>query len=341
MVSPFDIEEIFPDIAAESVRLPRRQTGGSPQGLAVTLITDYTLRTRAWLPTAAIVALLGDFDVTTGAARTTISRLARRGVLEGSRQGRHSSYRLTLAAAASLSLGGMTVAAYAAHPDIWDGSWTLVIFTLPKEESIRRSTLRTHLRWLGFAPLYDGVWVSPNPLTIKERAELPAVTPGTITAFRAQHLELTAGGTRNPIDAWDIAGIAEQYDRFIQRWEPLLPDLRTGSVTGAAAVRARAEVMDTYRRFPALDPLLPSELMPPDWPRARARELFRTVYDHLAEPAQDHVRAVVAQTVEGPHLDIRAHTVAEMSLGIRPLHPDDGPGEDSAPTGTASSGAVR
>ncbi|GAB2881315.1 hypothetical protein GCM10027074_56930 [Streptomyces deserti] len=39
------------------------------------------------LPVAAIVALLGEFDVAVGAARTTISRLARRGAPEGSRQG--------------------------------------------------------------------------------------------------------------------------------------------------------------------------------------------------------------------------------------------------------------
>ncbi|MGS2648263.1 hypothetical protein [Streptosporangium sp. LJ11] len=45
MVRPFDIEEIFPEVAAG----PRRRSGGSAQELAVTLIADYTLRTRAWL----------------------------------------------------------------------------------------------------------------------------------------------------------------------------------------------------------------------------------------------------------------------------------------------------
>ena len=48
MTSPYDIEEIFPGDATDPVRLPRRQTGNSPQGLAVTLLADYTLRTRAW-----------------------------------------------------------------------------------------------------------------------------------------------------------------------------------------------------------------------------------------------------------------------------------------------------
>ena len=57
---PFEIEEIYPGRRSPGVRLPRRQAGSSPQGVAVTLLADYTLRTRAWLPSAAIVALLGE-----------------------------------------------------------------------------------------------------------------------------------------------------------------------------------------------------------------------------------------------------------------------------------------
>lgn len=317
MSSPFPIEEIFPDVTGESGRLPRRQTGNAPQSLAVTLVADYTLDNRAWLPNAAIVDLLGDFGITIGAARTAISRLARRGVLEGSRQGRHSFYRLTEPAAADLSIGGASIATFATRPDAWDGSWTVIVFTLPKEEKSQRSALRAQLRWRGYAPLYDGVWVSPQPLTAETYEQLIAVTPGAMTAFRAQHLPFVADATREPIEAWDIVEIARQYQAFIRRWEPLLPRIRAARVTGADAVRARTEVMESYRRFPTLDPLLPLELMPSDWPRTRAGELFVAAYDGLVEPAQDHVRAVVARTVDDPQPDIRAHTVADMNAAHR------------------------
>jgi phenylacetic acid degradation operon negative regulatory protein len=320
VVSPFDIEEIFPDVAAGSGRLPRRQAGSAPQSLTVTLVADYTLRTRTWLPTAAIVDLLGEFGITSGAARTAISRVARRGVLEGSRQGRHSSYRLTEPAAADLSLGGISIATFVANRDAWDGSWTVVVFTLPKEEKTQRSALRAQLRWRGFAPLYDGVWVSPHPLTAQAYEELVAETPGAMTAFRARRLRFKADATRDPIEAWDVTAIAQQYEAFIKAWEPLVPRIRVGEVTGADAVRARTEVMETYRRFPALDPRLPLELMPPDWPRTRAGELFRAVYDGLVAPAQEHVRAVVARVADGPQPGIRAHTIADMNVGVRPSH---------------------
>ena len=316
MASPFNIEEIFPDVTAAPVRLPRRQVGSSPQGLAVTLVADYTLRTRTWLPSAAIVALLSESGVTSGGARTAISRLYRRGVLEGRREGRQSSYRLTQPAVTSLSIGGGQIAAFAAQDDSWDDLWTLIAFSLPQEKNTQRRTLRGQLRWLGYAPLYDGLWVCPHDLTPKARAELAGITLGAMTVFRSRHVELEAATSRNPIEAWDIADIARQYTAFVRRWEQLPPRIRAGDVTGAEAVRARTGVMDTYRRFRFLDPRLPIQLMPAPWPRAAARDVFLAVYDGLAEPAQQHVRAVAARFSGDPQPDIRAHTTTDLGSGI-------------------------
>jgi phenylacetic acid degradation operon negative regulatory protein len=313
------LEEIFSDEgdgAAGPVRSPGWQSTVSPQGLAVTLIADYTFPVRSWLPSAAIVALLGEFHVTPGAARTTISRLMRRGVLEGSRQGRYSSYRLTSQAAVDLWSGASSIATFTTQPDSWDGRWTLIAFSVPEQESTRRRALRTALRWRGFAPLYDALWVSPHPLTPKGRIEVADLARGAVTVFRARQEELDTAVDRNPVEAWDLTGIAEHYHAFISRWSGLLPHISADGVTGADAVRARTEVLHAYRHFPILDPLLPIGLLPSDWPRSRAREVCVAVYDGLLQPAQDHVRAVVTRFSEGPHLDIRAHTIAGMSAGI-------------------------
>ena len=313
MTSPYDIEEIFPD---DAVRLPRRQSGNSPQGLTVTLMADYTLSTRAWLPSAAIVALLAEAGVSHAGARTTISRLARRGVLEGSRQGRNSSYRLTVAAALNLAAGGRSIVAAGAADEPWDHHWTLIAFSLPQDEVARRRELRTRLRWFGCAPLYDGLWISPHDLTGKIRAQLAALAFDTVTVFRARHVELGDSTGRDPLDAWDTTAIARHYEDFLRRWRPLLPDIRAARVTGVEAVRARTEVMDTYRRLPILDPRLPLVLLPPGWPREAARDVFTAVYDGLAGPAQDHVRAVAGTFTTDPLADVRAHTVADMLAGL-------------------------
>jgi phenylacetic acid degradation operon negative regulatory protein len=327
VTSPYDIEEIFPD---DAVRLPRRQSGNSPQGLTVTLLADYTLRTGAWLPSAAIVALLAEAGVSHAGARTTISRLARRGVLEGSKQGRNSSYRLTSAAALDLAAGGRSIVAAAAAAEPWDHRWTLIAFSLPQDEVARRREVRSRLRWFGCAPLYDGLWISPHDLTDKARAQLAELAAGTMTVFRARHVDLGERTGRNPLDAWDTTAIARHYDAFIRRWRPLLPDIRASRITGIEAVRARTEVMDTYRRLPILDPRLPLELLPPGWLREPARNLFTAVYDGLAGPAQGHVRAVVSRFTTDPPTDVQAHTVADMLDGLH------GAWQPVAEPGTAS-----
>ncbi|MFI5850763.1 PaaX family transcriptional regulator C-terminal domain-containing protein [Micromonospora chalcea] len=314
MPSPFDIEEIYPD-EAPTPRLPRRQAGTSPQSVAVTLLADYTLRTRAPLPSAAIVELLAETGVTSAGARTAISRLARRGVLEGSRQGRNSFYRLSRGAAADLSVGGSWIVASTVDPQAWDGCWTVVAFSLPQDRGTQRRALRGQLRWLGFAPLYDGLWISPYELGEPARSRLAQLAPGAVTVFRGRQDALDVTGQRAPVDAWDIAAISAQYEEFLRRWTPLASRLE--SVDGPAAVRARTEVMDTYRRFPTLDPRLPLELLPPGWLRRPARDLFTAVYDGLAERAQRHVRAVVARFAEPVPPGIQAHTTADMLAGVR------------------------
>ncbi|MGZ0233438.1 PaaX family transcriptional regulator [Streptomyces sp. CPS1] len=315
MVRPFDVHEIYSDDPADSVRFPLRRAGGSPQSLAVTLLADYTLRTRASVPSAAIVALLGEFGVTPAASRTAISRLARRGVLESTRRGRHSSYRLSDPAAVNLSLSGHSIVAFTERAEQWDGSWTIIAFSLPEGRSAERRALRGQLRWLGYVPLYDGLWLSPRPFTTRAREELAAVGSGSLTVFRAQHVELAQTVHRDPLDAWDVAAIAEEYTSFIDRWSPLLERIRSGEVGGAEAVSARTEVMDTYRRFHVLDPLLPMRCMPQGWRRVEVRTIFDAVYDGLAKTAQEHVRTVAASSSTG-HDGIGAHTTGDMLAGV-------------------------
>jgi phenylacetic acid degradation operon negative regulatory protein len=333
MVSPFQLDEIFPDDAADSARLPRRQVGTSPQGLTVTLIADYTLRNDAWLPATALLTLLHEFGSTSAAARMAISRLTRRGVLESRRHGRFSLYRLTRPAADELLTGGCGVAGFAAEPETWDGLWTFVSFSLPQAETTRRQALRVRLRWSGYAPLYDGVWVSPQPLTPQDRVDLAAAAPGWITVARAQHLALDTDSDRSPVEAWDVEAIAGHYQDFIRRWSALLPGIADGDITGAEAVRARTQVMDTYRRFPTIDPMLPTELLAPGWPRRRAREVFVAVYDGLARPAQEHVRAVATGGARQPGHEIEAHTVAEMRTRLGRIPVDDAKDRVASPTG--------
>jgi phenylacetic acid degradation operon negative regulatory protein len=270
--------------------LPRSQVGSSPQHLLTTLLGDYWLNRSEHLPSAALVALLGEFDVSVTGARAALSRLARRGLLVTSKQGRNSFYGIAPTVVDALAAGGYRFVGFGTESEQWDGHWTLASFSLSEEQSELRYPLRSQLRWLGFAPLYDGLWVSPRPVAEHCRDVLKDLGLSEVTVFRAVQV---ADVGRPPIDAWDLDELAQLYTRFVRTWEPLRDKAHRGDIDAAAALEARTRIMDSWRRFPSLDPDLPKQLLPPHWPRGEARDLFVEVYDALGPLAATRVRQVV------------------------------------------------
>jgi phenylacetic acid degradation operon negative regulatory protein len=312
-----DVDQVLTALGVASPRLPRRQVGGAPQNLAVILMADFTLRTREWVPSAAIVELLAQFDVSAANARTTISRLARRGILEAGKLGRNTFYRLSAPSTADLVESGRHLAGHPEEAEAWDGSWSLVAFSLPNDHGADRRALRSQLRWQGFAPLYDGLWVRPAPLGADGVADLVEIAPSRITAFRSDHLTFDLPMGRTPLDAWDLAGIDARYRAFIERWQAHLarPDFKR--LSGVQALVTRTAVIEEYRLLPLLDPPLPLAVMPRDWPRLPAHETLTAVYDGLARPATRHVLDVMTTaTGQAPPPGIGAHTVSQMAAGL-------------------------
>ncbi|GAA5077718.1 phenylacetic acid degradation operon negative regulatory protein [Thermocatellispora tengchongensis] len=277
----------------EEIHLPRFQVGTPPQHLITTLLGDYWFRREEPLPSAALVRLAEEFGVSSVAARAALSRLARRDLLESSKAGRRTYYRITDRAAEVLSEGRQRIMSFGLHHGAWDEQWTVAGFSIPEEQRDLRHALRTRLRWLGFAPLYDGLWVSPAANAAAAVAALAELGVTNATVFRATAAD--APGLRAPHDAWDFALLRRSYDQFIERYEPLLGRVREGAVGAAEALVARTGVMDTWRTFPNLDPGLPAELLPADWPRARARDLFVEIYDTLGPLAEIRVKQIVAE----------------------------------------------
>ena len=297
------------------VDLPRAQVGSPPQHLMITLLADYTLRRRTMVPSAALVELTCEFGISEVGARAALSRLSRRGVIEPTKEGRRTYYRLAADAAAVLARGARRIAAFAQDAESWDGEWTVVAFSLPEERRDTRHLLRSRLRWQGFAPLYDGLWVSPRTTPEEVRATMAELEVGSATVLRAREA-LSGSDIRSPIEAWDLAGIVAAYRGFLDRWAPVMHSLRAGGVSASNALVARTQIMDTYRRFPGMDPQLPLALMPRDWPRKEARALFGEAYDWLGPLATARVRQVVAETAPELVPDVEHHSTAELLAGF-------------------------
>lgn len=269
--------------------LPRSQRGAQPQRLLTTLFGDYWLGRAEPLPSAALVQLLAEFDVSASSARAAIQRLAARRFLVGERHGRETRYGVPPKSDEVLTRHIRRVFG-TIDPEPWDGAWTIVGFSVPEHDRATRRRLRESLRAQHFGRLYDGLWISPWHPGPELAQLVDATGPANLTVFRGQHLPT---GVRRDLvtEAFDLDELASRYRAFVE----LCTRTRAEVDGPGQALRVRTEVMAAWRRVKATDPRLPAELLPPEWPGSSAQDACAEVYDALGPAAQERFRGVLAE----------------------------------------------
>ncbi len=272
--------------------MPRFQVGFPPQHLLLTLLGDYWSGRCEALPSAALVDLLAEFDVNQSGARAALSRLSIRGLLVGTKDGRNTFYRVADTFRHLLPYGPIHTFAFAKPKPEWDGMWTMVAFTVPEDQRRLRPMLRGHLQSLGFAPLYDGLWVSPHPPETELDIALQIAPAQSCTVIRAT--ELPADTRLSVASAWNLGELGESYDEFIATFRPVLRRLESGRISTTEALVARTRATYRWFVFAVTDPDLPESLLPRRWPRAAAHDLFVALVDGLALLAVERVREIIS-----------------------------------------------
>jgi phenylacetic acid degradation operon negative regulatory protein len=286
--------------SATRPRLPRPQVGAQPQHVLISLLGDYWPDRSQPLPSAALVALAEEFGISASSARAALSRLAHRGLLSLSKSGRHTSYSATPLASRMLADGRHRVFSFGRNSSApWDGTWLVVIFSVPEEQREARYQLRTKLRWLGFGALDDGVWVSPRQGAEDVVAVFRECGIDQVTLLRALPVELGGVSLRHPLSAWNLDEMAQAYEQFTSTFDPLLRRVRKGQVNVSEALAERSAITDSWRTLIGLYPDLPDELLPADWPRARAYEIFAETYDTLGPLAQFRFGQIITPYAPG------------------------------------------
>jgi phenylacetic acid degradation operon negative regulatory protein len=265
--------------------------------LLITLYRDYWYGSEEFVPSRSLVALLGEFGVNEPAARAALSRLARGGWLEGRRQGRRTAYRLDPRRAAQALAEGRRTVLFGTELCRWDGQWTCVAFSVPEADRRRRPALRRRLRALRLGPLFDGLWITPRaPIDAIDRSltELGIVDAAV---FRVTEVPRPAG--IDLLDAWDLDELRAGYDALVARLDRLADRAERGEVPVAEALVTRSDLMARWRALVRIDPRLPDELLPDDWPLRRARQLVVETYDALGPLGQARARELVGALPPG------------------------------------------
>lgn len=296
-----------------------------PQLLLTSLLGDHWYWRDEHIPSAALVRLLAEFGIGPDNARAAMRRLVARGLLTTSRSGRTTAYGIPPRTAEVIIERIHRMLTFGTAP-AWDGHWTLVAFSVPEHDREVRTALRSRLRVLGFAMLYDGMWVSPHDLGAAATALLGELGVERGTVLRAARVP---GGPLggDPVRAFDLDGLARRYSAFATRWRAVRDRLAAGPVEPGEALRIRTELRVEWRDFPELDPGMPVELLPADWPRALAQQVFTDLYDHLGPPAEQRFRAVLALSDPAlaelaSHHDSRSIDELFAGLGERRAHGD-------------------
>ena len=261
----------------------RRRSVGAPAARSVllTMLGEYVLPVPGGVWQETLIGALGTLGHKTHAARQALARSVGAGWLRTERHGRRSRVHLTPDTAEMLRSGAERIYTFG-EPWQWDGRWLLVVLRVPEERREVRHQMRTRLAWAGFGSLGGGLWITPH---VDREGLVGAEEPAQLLTFRAELGAL--GDTERVIDeAWDLDNLREHYDQFIEDFTGLEPE------DEGAAFAAQTALVHAWRRFPFIDPDLPDDLLPDDWPRRRAHALFEACHSSWAPAAQRHFDAL-------------------------------------------------
>ncbi|MFF8379397.1 PaaX family transcriptional regulator C-terminal domain-containing protein [Streptomyces sp. NPDC015661] len=245
------------------------------------------------VPVAALIRLLGALGVDAPSVRSSVSRLKRRGLLlPGRTAGGAAGYALSEDARRLLDDGDRRIYART-EPKLSEG-WVLAVFSVPEAERHKRHLLRSRLARLGFGTAAPGVWIAPARLyeetrNALERLELSAY----VDLFRGDHLGYTA--TAGAVARWwDLPAIAGLHEEFLSAHEPVLRAWRSAPAGAEDAYRDYLLALDSWRRLPYADPVLPAELLPDDWPGRRSAAVFAALHELLRDRGAEYVGPFLA-----------------------------------------------
>ena len=248
---------------------------------------------------AGLILLLAPFGINERLVRTSVFRLAREGWLTAKAIGRRSLYRLTRDGARRFEQAYRRI--YSPPVEQWDDGWEIVV--ADGLTAAQRRALGAELGWEGFGTFAAGVYARPS--------RAPSAVPRIASALRLSdrivvaraHDDAALGGqtlASTVPRAWDLAGVAADYRRFLLRFGSVIERFRQDDAAHdpAQCFAVRTLLIHEYRRVLLRDPQLPAALLPLDWPGAAAYALCRDFYRLTHRAAERHLTATL-QGVDG------------------------------------------
>jgi phenylacetic acid degradation operon negative regulatory protein len=205
------------------------------------------------LPVAQLVRLTDLFGISENRARVALSRMVAGGeaTTDGSGRYRLAGHLVARQERQSASRAGATAD--------WTGEWWLAVVVTTGSSAEVRATRRRALAYGRLAELREGVWLRPANLAVG----LPGALDGDVDVMTARPEDPAPLAQR----LWDLSAWSTRANGLLGALRALNPD-------GPAALAPGFELSAAVLRHLQADPLLPPELLPPDWPGASLRGTY-------------------------------------------------------------------
>lgn len=239
------------------------------------------MSTRVLVETAEL------FGIAPGTARVATSRMVAAGELEPTEDG----YRL--ASPALLERQRRQYVSKAGRVRRWRGTWRTAVVDVDARSAVDRANLRDALRSLRYAELRAGVWLRPDNLATGVLLDAEAIADQQCRYFRSRPESTTRDHEESRALAaklWDLPGWAQVTFGLLEDIERLGARLDRGDADALA--ESFVVSADALRHLQA-DPLLPAEVLPPDWPGRQIREQHTTFDRMFRDTLRDWREAIV------------------------------------------------
>lgn len=287
---------------------------GSTTSLLRTVTGLYLRRLGGHVSSATLVSAMADLGVPATRTRTAIVRLKQRGLLlpgdGGETDGTalapggptaSAGYVLNSAAIPMLRAGDRRI--FRVSRMALDDPWCLISFSLPEDKRALRHQIRRRLHWIGCGTVAPGLWISPATL----RGEVLEIVDDLGVGSAVAIFTATQPWTQEPLahtvgDWWDLGAIARLHTGFLEvvaqqgLLDPLAGDRLDARAVGVDAWQRYVRGVDAWRMLPYLDPGLPAELLPDEWPGHASAAAFQDISDRFATESWHHIERIAARS---------------------------------------------
>lgn len=263
---------------------------GGAKALLLTVLGEFVLPSGSEAWTSTLVAAADALGIGEKNARQAIARIADDGLIESGRHGRLVRWSLTPAGRELLDAGTKRIYQFGTGEVAWEGEWLLAHCPIAESQRALRQRLRTRLAFDGFGELSPSLAISPH---VSREPDLRATLSDLGVLADSVVLRSRTGSTTADADlverAWQLDDLADEYVAFSRSHDDRDPG------DDHAAFRAVVELVHDWRRFPSVDPELPTELLPDRWAGASAATVFHERHASWSPAAREWFAAQESQ----------------------------------------------